>query len=761
MYLQNYPKHLEGELTPITLFLAPGVPAFAKGGLARAAQQIREAGRHGDTVLIHVNKDELRQMRDMWGAPQINPKTGLPEYGFLSKTWKKIKKGAKKLFKNKLFQTIAPIALNFLVPGLGVAIGGALGASGTTAAMLGKAVIGAGLGAASGGKKGALAGALSGGMSGGGGGALGRALGMQGNNARLLGNALLSGGVSKVQGGDFGQGALMGGVTSALNFPGMTNDDMAPPEMASLAPTTTGAQMPSAPQVPGATPPFVPDIGAIDPGPMPTLGKVAEPTIWERLQGAPAKVIDYAKEHPIQAALIAATLLQSSKSPKQPKPPQLPPGWNDPLPEYEFNRRQTMPPGDPFSYGMGPEMDFYEENQLPVPGMNYGGYVRLCEGGMHRYARGGLARAAREVTGAGRYGDDQLIHVTPEQFNQLRAVWGEPTYNPQTGMPEYFLSGLKKKLKKILPKELKNVAKFEVSNLKTMLKGAKKNPLSLALGAATPVGAKLWGGITGKKFTPLVNMYGGPTEQSFLDAEAKGIDTGLSRGSHKMAEAVASIWGGKGALSGLGKLAGAGMGALGGTGTAAAAAPKAATGALGAAGKYLTDPKVLAGGAMLVSGAMGGGGEPQSGGPAPYDPGPGEELPPLDFGGRMQNIMAPEDYYTYGAMPEPMRFNPGMSEEQEQGMYRGGYALRHGGAPYVDLGSAESGRADNIDAKLSENEYVIDAETVALLGDGNPEAGAKKLDSMRLRIRKHKGGALARGKFSPAARDPMAYLGAR
>jgi hypothetical protein len=69
-----------------------------------------------------------------------------------------------------------------------------------------------------------------------------------------------------------------------------------------------------------------------------------------------------------------------------------------------------------------------------------------------------------------------------------------------------------------------------------------------------------------------------------------------------------------------------------------------------------------------------------------------------------------------------------------------------------------TGRSDEIDAKLSDGEYVIDAETVAMLGDGSSKAGAKRLDEMRAEIRKHKGKTLARGKFSPDAKSPLSYL---
>jgi hypothetical protein len=76
---------------------------------------------------------------------------------------------------------------------------------------------------------------------------------------------------------------------------------------------------------------------------------------------------------------------------------------------------------------------------------------------------------------------------------------------------------------------------------------------------------------------------------------------------------------------------------------------------------------------------------------------------------------------------------------------------------YMAQGSG-SGRDDTIDAKLSDGEYVFDAETVALIGDGSSKMGAQRLDLMRQQIRKQKGKALARGKFSPDAKSPMFYL---
>ena len=90
-----------------------------------------------------------------------------------------------------------------------------------------------------------------------------------------------------------------------------------------------------------------------------------------------------------------------------------------------------------------------------------------------------------------------------------------------------------------------------------------------------------------------------------------------------------------------------------------------------------------------------------------------------------------------------------------------GYA--HGGdaedaEPSFAVNGPGDGRSDDIPARLSDGEYVMDAETVALLGNGSSKAGAQKLDQMRVNIRKAKGRNLAQGKFSVKARQPEAYL---
>ena len=168
---------------------------FAKGGLA-------SMGRHGDTMLAHINPREAAMLKRMGGSGTINPRTGYPEY-----------------FNLKKFLAVAiPIALNFIAPGAGTAIGASMGFTGTAATMVGGAVIGGGTAALTGGDplKGALLGGLGGGLGEYVGGAantgLGLDLGAAGQN--VLGNALVGGGMGVATGDGFLKGAAKGALSS-------------------------------------------------------------------------------------------------------------------------------------------------------------------------------------------------------------------------------------------------------------------------------------------------------------------------------------------------------------------------------------------------------------------------------------------------------------------------------------------------------------------------------------------------------------------
>jgi hypothetical protein len=72
-----------------------------------------------------------------------------------------------------------------------------------------------------------------------------------------------------------------------------------------------------------------------------------------------------------------------------------------------------------------------------------------------------------------------------------------------------------------------------------------------------------------------------------------------------------------------------------------------------------------------------------------------------------------------------------------------------------------TGTSDNIPAQLSDGEYVMDANTVSLLGDGSNKAGAAKLDQLRENLRRQAARPMSQGKQFMHAKPPMAYMGRR
>ena len=131
-------------------------------------------------------------------------------------------------------------------------------------------------------------------------------------------------------------------------------------------------------------------------------------------------------------------------------------------------------------------------------------------------------------------------------------------------------------------------------------------------------------------------------------------------------------------------------------------------------------------------------------------------MPPA--GGGSRSMMTPQ-----GGMPQG-RAQP-MNRNRKTSYYQYGTPpakMAMGGALNMvrsyNVGGGADGRSDDVNAVLSDGEYVFDAETVALLGNGSSEAGADRLDQMREEIRKQKGQHLAKGKISPDAKSPLSYL---
>jgi hypothetical protein len=125
---------------------------------------------------------------------------------------------------------------------------------------------------------------------------------------------------------------------------------------------------------------------------------------------------------------------------------------------------------------------------------------------------------------------------------------------------------------------------------------------------------------------------------------------------------------------------------------------------------------------------------------------PPQGMPPQGMQqGRPQMPQRPRDpktaYYQYGNPPTQAKAMGGLSQVQS-----------------MRIGGGADGRSDDVNAVLSDGEYVMDAESVAMLGNGSSKAGAAKLDQMRSKLRQHKGRALAGGKISPNAKSPLSYL---
>lgn len=180
-------------------------------------------------------------------------------------------------------------------------------------------------------------------------------------------------------------------------------------------------------------------------------------------------------------------------------------------------------------------------------------------------------------------------------------------------------------------------------------------------------------------------------------------------------------------------------------------------GALEQAGDYLKDPKNW-GTVQRVGGALGaltaGSAGSSPAGPASSPGGyqhdvPLSPLPKFKDPGDL-------DYFHYGEKGGEHQFYQPESDANPQ---LAGLGQKYGFSTGHLVRGPGTGRSDEIPAQLSDGEYVMDAETVALLGDGSTDEGARRLDEMRQRLRKHKGQELSKGKFSANAKRPEQYIG--
>ena len=390
--------------------------------------------------------------------------------------------------------------------------------------------------------------------------------------------------------------------------------------------------------------------------------------------------------------------------------------------------------------------------------------IRIPREHVEKMAKGGLAGQAKNVANAGVGGDTMVIHINKEEYKKICEEWGQPTINPHTGLPQFTPFW---KQSWFAP-----VAALVGTALMATGVGA---PIGTALLGETLAGTTLAGatGISGLGSATLGTLA--------TNAVIGGGIGGLTGGWSGAAKGAGLAGLGTVGASALGNYLGAAntsslqpMGALDSNAASVGAygpqvpagseaafkavspnyvAPSSGGGGImsGLTG-YLTDPNKMAAAAVGLGALMGGGDE------APADAAAAAAAKntatdpnltrPLDVTPlKRVRSKTPIDYYRYGFGSESTFFEPSDPVK-----------AAHGGplSRYVQGGG--TGRSDSIDAKLSDGEYVIDAETVALLGDGSSKAGAQRLDQFRANIRKQKGKALSQGKFSPDAQAPERYL---
>jgi hypothetical protein len=351
--------------------------AYAEGGKVKAAaERARSAGRGEDEMLVHMTEEEFGVLKNMWGEPDINPNTGLPEYGFLSKIWKGVKKAVKKVVSSKIFQAIAPIALSIFAPGLGTAIGGMLtgGGTGLVASTIGNAVLQGGLSAAGGGDfvKGALSGAITGGLGKVAGGALANTLpGVSESTRGIIGSSLAGGAASAVTGGDFVEGALAG-ATGEMMRPMMEGITAKGQEVFGLEPVEgkilaqrpgeelTEIDLETLPERRGGLEDVAVDVSTPAPGvegvPVAQVegggGKPAKAPVTPETGIAAVQEPSMIEKYAMPAILAAGALALGGGEYEPGPPPPLPEGWDEPLPLYQMNRQfRGMEPGQYYTYG--------------------------------------------------------------------------------------------------------------------------------------------------------------------------------------------------------------------------------------------------------------------------------------------------------------------------------------------------------------------------------------------------------------------------
>ena len=340
-----------------------------------------------------------------------------------------------------------------------------------------------------------------------------------------------------------------------------------------------------------------------------------------------------------------------------------------------------------------------------------------------QYKQGGLASKAEQVRSAGKGSDNMLIHVNEEEFEWMKENLGPGSVNPDTGLHQF---------KPFWEQDwFGPVATAAANVFDPGVGSALGSTVGNVFGVTNPaIQAAIGSGLIGGGL--------GSFSGNALGGAALGAITPYALNS-------LGLTGSNGALSGLNMYPSVDP-------ASAILNPTNPANVAGGSGDYMS--KIGAGSSGVMSQIMkaaplllaasalgGGGGEAKQPSRPEIDPEDDPGLQKMEYS-RKQTM--PDIYTDYGFGPEKSFFeNNQLPVAAAEGRY-----VRGGG----------TGTSDSIPAVLSDGEYVMDAQTVSMLGNGSSDAGAKKLDHMRKQIRKQKGSALARGNFAPDAKGPLSYM---
>lgn len=374
------------------------------------------------------------------------------------------------------------------------------------------------------------------------------------------------------------------------------------------------------------------------------------------------------------------------------------------------------------------------------------------------YARGGyVPKYALEGVGsllrsAGRDGDTILAHINPQEAALLKSLGGRGSLNPMTGLPEY---GFGKSLKRAVKKSFKWVPAPVKKSI---------GPVVGSIGGTIiggPVGGAIGGAIGGsmgpknRRVGPVIGgvggYFGGPAlveggkavlAAGGMDGMLSGMSQGFGQSTGLLKQGVSALLGGgdmtgndqiqnalylkkmgmspsggsSSLMGGVGSLLGGVKNLLGKDPLGTALLGTAVLGTLGRRERQ-EGPETLA---EAVASAFGPQWRP--------DQFPTQNLRPL-----RRKYKPFSQNYRAGFDPEEEAFE---EEDSPWQLARGGYVSRYAQGGYLD--GYGDGQDDDVPALLSEGEYVIPADVVSDIGDGNSMAGARHFNSFIENVRAHK-----------------------